>query len=305
MNNKYESKVVDGKLNDQHIDLLDEDKSISGQAYTCVSFISPEKIIEKKELFFFNEFLKKWDFEKEMQKFVQFLNFISYKYTFSIDEIMKDFEEFAKEEKSSLTKSSLQDDYKTFIDNNEEKLTTKFNKLNKFQTSVRGIKIRGSFPTLEEAELRCKILRELDPNHDVYVGPVGMWMPWHPESYKTGRVEYMEEELNQLMYEKNKNDSSAKKAFEEHLKESKQKAIEDNKAKAEKYGTQVTQTLDENNNLVSVNNTNTQINMLEQSEEITVSDIKKELFEGDNVVIGKSDNGQSQLISGPFATKKE
>ena len=46
-----------------------------------------------------------------------------------------------------------------------------------------------------EAELRCKMLREVDPNHNVYVGPVGMWMPWDPDAYKTGRVEYLEEEL--------------------------------------------------------------------------------------------------------------
>jgi hypothetical protein len=28
-----------------------------------------------------------------------------------------------------------------------------------------------------------------------------------------------------------------------------------------------------------------------------------ELFEGENIVVGKTDNGQSQLISGPFANK--
>jgi hypothetical protein len=35
-----------------------------------------------------------------------------------------------------------------------------------------------------------------------------------------------------------------------------------------------------------------------------VADIRSELFEGENIVVGKSDNGQSELISGPFATKK-
>jgi hypothetical protein len=30
-----------------------------------------------------------------------------------------------------------------------------------------------------------------------------------------------------------------------------------------------------------------------------------ELFEGDNVVTGKTDYGQSQLLSGPFAPKKD
>jgi delta-aminolevulinic acid dehydratase/porphobilinogen synthase len=83
----------------------------------------------------------------------------------------------------------------------------KFNKENSFQTSIRGIKVRGVFGSQEEAELRCKMLRQADPNHDVYVGPVGMWVPFHPEAYKTGRVEYMEETLNELMSQKNKNEA--------------------------------------------------------------------------------------------------
>jgi hypothetical protein len=29
------------------------------------------------------------------------------------------------------------------------------------------------------------------------------------------------------------------------------------------------------------------------------------LFEGDSIIMGKSDNGQSKLVSGPFATKKK
>ena len=51
-----------------------------------------------------------------------------------------------------------------------------------------GLKIRGVFQTQEEAEMKCKKLREIDPNHDIYVGPVGMWIPWDPDAYKTGRV---------------------------------------------------------------------------------------------------------------------
>ena len=68
-----------------------------------------------------------------------------------------------------------------------------------------------------------KMLREIDPAHDVYVGPVGSWMPFHPEAYKTGRVEYMEEELNQLMHEKDKNEKQASVEFEKRVKESKKK----------------------------------------------------------------------------------
>jgi len=159
---------------------------------------------------------------------------------------------------------------------------------------------------MEEAELRCKMLREVDPNHDVFVGPIGMWMPWDPEAYKTGRVEYMEEELNKLMSEKVKNETNAKTAFEQRLKETKQKAIEENIKNAEKSGNALTQTIDGEGNLVGIANMNTQESVLvekAEKEEISVSDIRSELFESENVVIGKSDNGQSLLVSGPFVNK--
>ena len=103
-------------------------------------------------------------------------------------------------EKYNLQKSN---EFKNFMDAHEDGLTDEFNKENHFQTCVRGLKIRGCYSTQEEAELRCKMLREVDPNHDIYVGQVGVWMPWDPEAYKTGKVEYLEEELNQLMNEKN------------------------------------------------------------------------------------------------------
>jgi hypothetical protein len=157
---------------------------------------------------------------------------------------------------------------------------------------------------MEEAELRCKMLRELDPNHDVFVGPVGLWMPWDPEAYKTGRVEYMEDELNQLMQEKVKNEDFAKSAFEQRVKETKKKAIEENIKNAEKSGSSLTQTIDENGNLIGVQNMNTQESFLKEQDVISAADIRKELFEGENIITGKTDNGQSELISGPFATKK-
>ena len=198
----------------------------------------------------------------------------------------------------------MSDDYKTFIDKNEDELEKNFGILHNFQTSGRGIKVRGVYPTMEEAELRCKMLREVDPHHDVFVGPVGLWMPWDPEAYKTGKVEYLEEELNQLMHEKVKNEVNAKNAFDQRIKETKQKAIEENIKNAERSGNTLTQTIDENGNLVGINNINTQEATLKENNAISVSDIRNELFEGENIVVGKSDYGQSELISGPFANKK-
>jgi hypothetical protein len=301
----FEKKQVNGKVNPKYIDLLEEDKPISGQKFVCVSFCSPEKILKEKQIFYFEEFLKKWDFNKSMEKFIQFVNFVAYKYNVSFDDVSNDLKEFVKEEREILINSSMDDDFKTYIDNNEEELQKQFDITHNFQTNTRGLKIRGSYPTQEEAELRCKMLREIDPNHDVYVGPVGMWMPWDPEAYKTGRVEYMEEELNQLMSEKTKNESNAKSAFEQRVKESKQKAIDENIKTAEKSGNTLTQTIDEQGNLIGVNNVNTQEKSLNEQETISTADICMELFEGENIVIGKTDNGQSKLISGPFANTKD
>jgi len=296
-------KIPIGKQNPKYVDLLEEDKPIAGQKFACVSFVSPENILKQKEIFFFEEFLKKWDLNKSMEKFVQFLNFVSFKYNMSFDDLSNDFKEFVKEEKETLTKTSMRDEYKTYLDNNEEELEKTFGINNQFQTSTRGLKIRGVYPTLEEAELRCKMLREIDPNHDVYVGPVGLWMPWEPEAYKTGRVEYMEEELNQLMHEKSKNEINAKSAFDQRVKETKQKAIEENIKNAEKSGNTLTQSIDNEGNLIGVANTTSQDFGSKEPEAISVADIRSELFEGENIVIGNTDHGQSELISGPFATK--
>ena len=304
----FEKKEVNGKVNPKYVDLLEEDKPIAGQKYACVSFVSPENVLKRKEIFYFEKFLNKWDFNKSIEKFIQFLNFISYKYSVSFDELSEELKEFVKEERVKLEETNILDEYKTFVDNNEEELEKKFNIDNQFQTSIRGLKIRGSYGSLEEAEMRAGLLREADPNHDVFVGPVGMWMPWEPEAYKTGRVEYLEEELNALMKEKNKNDSSAKDAFNERIKETKSNAIKENMEKAEKSGNKLTQGLDNTGNLVGVSN-NTQIDNLVSNanagnNNISTADICKELFEGDDIIMGKSDNGQSQLLSGPFANKK-
>ena len=299
----FERKMNNGKPNQKYVDLLDEDKPLAGQKFACISFVSPEKILKEKEVFFFEEFLKKWDLNKSMEKFVQFLNFASFKYNMSFDDLSNDFKDFVKEERDNLSKSNMSDEYKTYLDNNEEELEKAFGLTHNFQTCTRGLKIRGAYPTIEEAELRCKMLREIDPNHDVFVGPIGMWMPWDPEAYKTGRVEYMEEELNQLMHEKNKNETNAKSAFDQRVKESKQKAIEENIKTAEKSGNTLTQTIDDKGNLIGINNANSQEFGLKEKENISSADICMELFEGENIVVGKTDNGQSELVSGPFSSK--
>ena len=141
-----------------------------------------------------------------------------------------------------------------------------------------------------------------------FVSPVGIWIPWDPDAYKTGRVEFMEEELNKLHQEKIKNEAIAKQEFEQRIKDTKKKAIEENIKNAEKSGNTLTQTIDDEGNLIGVGLANTQEQNLrfgkEGNEVISAADISSELFEGENIVVGKTDNGQSELISGPFAKKR-
>lgn len=275
------------------VDLLDEDKPIAEQKFVCLSFVSPEYEIKNKKLFYFEQFVKEYDFLKSMEKFTQFINFISYKYNIKSDDVHEQFKTFVESEKSTL-KKSVEDDYKNFVDANEESLEMSFSESNSFQTSVRGLKVRGVFPNQKEAELRCKMLREIDPNHDVYVGPIGLWIPFHPEAYKTGNVQYLEKELNELMHEKKKNDDTAKLEFDKRLKESKVKAIQENIEKASVTKNKLTQTVNEKGELVSIQNMNTQEKNLGVN--ATLDEIQKELFEGENIVVGKSDHGLNDIL---------
>jgi len=252
----FEKKTLEnGKPNPKYIDLCDEDPPIAGQKFVCMSFVSPEKILKKREVYLFDQFIKQWEFSKSMERYFDFIHFIAYKYNLKVEELINDFNDFVKEENDKLKKSGIEDDYKNFMDKQEEKLNEQFSREHAFQTSVRGLKVRGVFPNQDEAEARCKKMREQDPNHDIFVGPVGIWIPWDPDAYKTGRVEHLEEELNALHKEKLKNEEMAKKEFEERVRETKKKAIMENIEKAKKSGNVLTQTMDEEGNLIGVKET--------------------------------------------------
>jgi hypothetical protein len=252
----FEKKTLEtGEKNPKYVDLCDEDPPIAGQKFACMSFISPENVLKKREIFLFDEFVKQWDFTKSMTKFHDFIHFISYKYNLNAEDTMKDFTEFLNEEGPKIKQLSVEDDYKNYLDKNEDKLNAEFQKQHAFQTSIRGLKIRGSFATQEEAENRCKKVRELDPNFDIFVAPVGVWLPWHPDPYKTGEVNFMEEQLNELHRQKIINEEKAKQEFEKRVLDTKREAIKKNIELAQKNNNVLTQTIDEQGNLIGVRET--------------------------------------------------
>ena len=282
-------------------DLLDEDTAIAGQKFVCVSFISPEDIIKKKEIFFFENYVKTFDLNLSLSKYNKFLNFISYKYKIDIDDLQSNFNEFCSDEKSELFDTTLEDNYKNYIDVNEEQLLQNFNELYDFKTSVRGVKIRGSFSSQQEAEIKAKQLRDNDKDHDVYVGQVGLWLPFHPQAYKTGKVDYLNNELNELMNYKKDNDDVNKEKFDNRVKETKIKAINENIEKAKKNNNKLMQSIDENGNLINADRMDVPGKKLlygNKTDDPAVEDLRNELFNSDNVIIGidkDSDHGLSAI----------
>lgn len=259
-----------------HVDLLDEDNAIAGQKFCCLSFVSPEKIIKNFEEFKFSKFIDQYEWERTADVYIRFVQYLSYKYDVAFDEMVRDLAEFREAEKEKLQGSSCAGHYKTYCEQNEDELLTQFSKDNNFQTAVRGVKVRGSYESLEEAQKRAEWLRKRDPHHSIYVGQVGMWMPFHPDAYKTGRVEHLENELNTLMHEKMKNETEAKEHFDQRVKAAKQKAIEENMSKAEATGNKLTQRLDDDGKLTGANT------MFEEEVIQTYSGLKGELTGNDD-----------------------
>jgi hypothetical protein len=255
------------------VDLLEEDKPIAQQKFVCVSFVSPENIIKSKEQFQFEQFVRTWDMTKSVEKYAKFTAFLAYKYNLDTEQVTSDLTEFCKEESELLNSNSVADDYKNFLDKNLDTLELEYSKQNNFQTNTRGLKIRGVYPSQEEAEVRAKMLRENDPYFDVYVGPVGVWMPWEPDAYRTGKVEFLEAQLNELMANKKANEENAKDYFNKRVKESKKKAMEENIEKANETGNKLTQTLNKDGELIGVKNI------------VDVSEVNAELFDSENIVL--------------------
>jgi hypothetical protein len=238
-----------------------------------VSFVSPENIIKSREQFQFEQFVKTWDMTKSVEKYAKFTAFLAYKYNLDTEQVTSDLTEFCKEESELLNSNSVADDYKNFLDKNLDTLELEYSKQNNFQTNTRGLKIRGVYPSQEEAEVRAKMLRENDPYFDVYVGPVGVWMPWEPDAYRTGKVEFLEAQLNELMSNKKANEENAKDYFNKRVKESKKKAMEENIEKANSTGNKLTQTLNKEGELIGVKNI------------VDVSEVNAELFDSENIVL--------------------
>jgi hypothetical protein len=223
---------------DSREDFLTEDAEIPSQRWVLLSFLSPENVLSRKDTFMFNSFLKQYEMsfrsqnlEKFLVKQVQTINehlekeAIEYenrdlsgaaqacrKSQIRMEDVLGGFQEFVKKNQKELSASKLQDEFDEFLFKNKVKLEDDFYAANQFRTTVRGLKIRGSYSQKEEAEARAKKLQRSDPLHNIFVGEVGKWLPWDPSPNDIKDQEYAEDELNTLM-KKYKENEEARELF--------------------------------------------------------------------------------------------
>ena len=279
----YEKKTLpSGKTNPKYVDLLDEDPPIAGQKFAIMSFVSPENILKQREMYLFEAFVKQWGVTTEMNKFIEFLHFVGFKYKINTENVLKDYSEFLKAEEINVKNSNVEEDYKTFLEKNEDRLVEKFQEDHEYQTSVRSCKVRGVFPSEGEAKQYIKKLQDFDKNHNIHICPMGLWVQCDPNPYKTGDLQFLEEELNQLHHEKKKSEEKAKAEFDERVREQKRKAIEENEKMAKKSGNKLTQNIDEEGNLVGVAETvdfdSREVADEEETKEHNLEVLKKTLY---------------------------
>ena len=176
-------------------DYLEVDDPINGQSYVCLSFVSPENMIQNKEAFKTAKFLQSIAKEKE-----------------------KDFKYFYNQ-------------YNDFMYKHHDSIQRDFDKDNKMKTNIRGVKVRGVFQTEEEARRKAKSLQVRDSSFNVFIGPVGYWLPWDPCADNVAEEEFMNDQLNEMIKKYKENEINKDKLYEDDKRDKIKRAEEETNAK--------------------------------------------------------------------------
>ncbi len=168
---------------DKKQDFLEVDDQIGGQNYVCLSFLSPESLIQDKSAFNCAKFLQSYCKDKNLK----------------FDDVYNQYKDFT---------------YKY-----EDQLQRDFDEKNNFQTSLRGIKVRGVFDTREAADARAKKLSTTDTSFHVFIGQVGYWLPWDPNADKVADEVFQNSQLNDMMDKYQQNNVNRDIFYEEQKRE--------------------------------------------------------------------------------------
>jgi hypothetical protein len=296
------SKVVE--------DFLDEDDAISGQKFALVSFLSPENVLERKDLFFFERFLQSYEVDwkikgleeflaskvtsinKELEdKAVQFekeekpdLASTCRSARIKIDAVFEDYHTFVRQKQKDLNKTKIETAWDDFMFKEQVKLEEEFHAKNNFRTSIRGFKVRAVARDEKEAEIRAKKLQGSDKYHNIYCAEVGKWTPWDPKPHMVENQEYAQEELNNLMKKYKENEDHRTTFFDEQRKA----GIQESKARTKSTMTKVEES------------------KVEESKENTVLSPTESLFSGPaDLVLERKMAAAASVVAAAEATTVE
>jgi len=168
---------------EEEIDYLTVDDPIPGQNWVCLSFLSPEALVQEKDAFKVSKFLQSYC------------------------------------KKLDLKFDDVYNEYKDFCYKYEDKLQQEYDEKNNFKTSLRGLKIRGVYNMKEEAEKRAEKLTKNDSGFSTFVGQVGYWLPWDPNPDRVESEVFQNKELNNMMAEYEKNNINRDIFYEQEKRE--------------------------------------------------------------------------------------
>jgi len=266
------------------MDYLEEDAPIRGQNFACVSFISPEKVLDDKKVFSFTKFTQ--NFCKEMNELFQNMKI---KYPDDDDA----FKAIADRYRYLFNEKHMQEEFKYFEDEKEDEINREFSEKVNFQTNVRGFKLRGCYDTLREAQVRSEVLKRKDKQHNIYITQVGCWCPWDPNPNNIDDQHYAEDQLNTLMKKYRENQQQKDEIFENRKNE----MIEAQKAKvakskelANKESIDNTDNINESENVV-LNSTISDVEKTVEDVAQTVKDVENTVtdIKDGNIVAGAKD----------------
>lgn len=212
------SNLVETKVQDY----LENDDQVRGQNYVCVSFLSPDDAIRTKESYFIKNFLKSY-IERNKELYDGLATLFPDKSS-ELNSIKEQYAMYFDTENIDI----FDKEYLSFKSENEHMITQEYSKDNEFQTSIRGIKVRGSYETIAEAQARAEALRIKDRNlHNIYIAEVGCWCPWSANPNEIESADYTETQLNTLMKEYRKNKQMKDSFYNERKQEMMDKIFEE------------------------------------------------------------------------------
>ena len=288
------SSFSQSQIEENNEDFLEADPKIPGQNFVCLSFVSPDKVLKQKEMQFMTTFLE------------HLFN--------SDDQYTNDMKDKMMNKEVKVDYDTVKNFYDDWLFTRKDKLESEFYEESEFRTTIRGLKIRGTYDTHKEANIRAQVLRRKDPNFNVFVGQVGSWLPWDPECEQVPEQEYQEEMLNELvkkyqenldnrdnMYDQLK-EEQIKKAREElrakkaKLAEEQQEEIKESSAEDKKKIEELREIVDESDkqyydNMKKAQEAKNQVN----DSEVTISDVPEAQM--NEMTISDEQNFQSETIN--------